>query len=74
MGGSCNTRLVELSAQSLSGVSVTLVLLGLGFVVFYQPGEAGEERAEGFKRKALGFWLIAGGVVSLVLTLIVMVG
>jgi hypothetical protein len=70
MGGSCNTRSVELSAQTLSGISVTLVLLGLGFVVFYQP----EERTEWFRRKALGFWLIAGGAVSLVLTLIVTFG
>jgi heme/copper-type cytochrome/quinol oxidase subunit 1 len=53
---------------------VTLVLLGLGFVVFYQPGEAGEERTEWFRRKRLGIWLIASGAVSLVLTLIVAFG
>lgn len=74
MGGSCNTRSVELSAQTLSGTSVTLVLLGLGFVVFYHPGEAGEERTEWFRRKRLGIWLIASGAVSLVLTLIVAFG
>jgi heme/copper-type cytochrome/quinol oxidase subunit 1 len=53
---------------------VTLVLLGLGFVVFYHPGEAGEERTEWFRRKRLGIWLIASGAVSLVLTLIVAFG
>jgi heme/copper-type cytochrome/quinol oxidase subunit 1 len=62
---------MDLSGLPLAGISVTLFLWLIGFAVLYAPGEADEERSEWFKRRWLGYWLIASGAVSLVLTIIV---